>query len=291
MSIQRGNVGWRSKIPLTLSIVCLLMISIAAILAPETMSLGAVLSEQAYATPVDFPPLGADSRGRPLIEYAMQGSKIIFLPCLISGLLVITFGMIGGILHCLQMPKVLSAVQSVGEVFGALPRMVVLLVVALILPYQWRGLLPLAITWALLCAPNAIDEAGSVAERLGGSRFVEALRAHGFSAFRIYFYHMVWLNLRPVLVRQGSEVMMQVVFLEVSLSYLAMIQEQPSFTHSESTHSWAELLYQGYIGLIIQPIAPHGEPVTTMHILALGLFLIGLVVVGSFSLSRAAEAR
>jgi ABC-type dipeptide/oligopeptide/nickel transport system permease subunit len=291
MSIRRGEIGWRQKIPLILAVMCLVMISVAAMLAPDTMSLGAVLSEQAYATPGDFPPLGADSRGRPLIEYAMQGSQIIFLPCVISGVLVMICGMFGGILYCLQMPKFLSFVQSFGEILGALPRMVVLLVVALILPYQWRGLLPLAITWALLCAPTAIDEAGTVAERLGGSRFVEALRAHGFSAFRIYLYHIVWLNLRPVLVRQGSEVMMQVVFLEISLSYLAMVQDQPSFTHSESMHSWAELLYQGYIGLIIQPIAPHGQPVTTMHILALGLFLIALVVVGSFSLSRAAEAR
>ena len=52
--------------------------------------------------------------------------------------------------------------------------MVVLLVVALILPYQWRGIVTFGDYMALLCAPNAIDEAGTVAERLGGSRFVEA---------------------------------------------------------------------------------------------------------------------
>ena len=219
-----------SKIPLTLSIVCLLMISIAAMMAPETMSLGAVLSEHAYATPIDFPPLGADSRGRPLIEYAMQGSKIIFSS--LSHLWSVGYHFWNDRWYISLSPNAQSIVCSsvCRRNFGALPRMVVLLVVALILPYQWRGLLPLAITWALLCAPNAIDEAGSVAERLGGSRFVEAFTCtYGFSAFRIYFYHIVWLNLRPVLVRQGSEVMMQVVFLEVSLSYLAMIQEQPSF--------------------------------------------------------------
>ena len=73
-----------------------------------------------------------------------------------------------------------------------------------------------------------------------GSRFVVAFSTW-FLRISNLFYHIVWLNLRPVLVRQGSEVMMQVVF-EVSLSYLAMIQE-PSFTHSESTHK-GELLYR-----------------------------------------------
>ena len=90
--------------------------------------------------------------------------------------------------------------------------MVVILVVALLLPMDWRSLMPLAIVWAILCAPGAIDEAGAVGARLGGTRFVEALKAHGFGAWRIYMHHIVVLNLRPVLVRQGAEAMMTVAF-------------------------------------------------------------------------------
>ena len=197
-------------------------------------------------------------------------------------------GMFGGILHCLQMPKFYPSF-SPSERFWCSSKNGRFVGGCFDLTLSMERLLPLAITWALLCAPNAIDEAGTVAEPWGFP--ICKNFGYRFSAFRIYLYHIVYIKSSSVLVRQGSEVMMQVVFLEVSLSYLAMVQDQPSFTHSESTHSWAELLYQGYIGLIIDPIAPHGEPVTTMHILGLGLFLIGLVVIGSFSLSRAAEAR
>ena len=59
------------------------------------------------------------------------------------------------------------------------------------------------IAWALMSAPGAMDEAASC-RSFGGARFVEALKAHGFSAMRIYGYHVTWLNLRAVLVRQGA---------------------------------------------------------------------------------------
>ena len=161
--------------------------------------------------------------------------------------------------------------------------MVVVLVVALVVPETSKGLLPLAVAWALLSAPGAMDEAAAVAERLGGARFVEALRAHGYSAARIYLYHIVALNLRPVVVRQGAETLMQVVFLEIALSYLALAEREPSFTHSDAMMSWADLLNMGYLAMVLD--------VPTGHALVLGLSLVGLVAVLSLSLSRAASAR
>jgi len=91
------------------------------------------------------------------------------------------------------------------------------------------------------------------------------------------------LNLRPVVVRQGAEVMMQVVFLEVALSYLAVLEGLPSFTHLDNLHSWADLLQMGYIALTLD--------VPSMHALLLGLVLIALVALTATSLSKAAEAR
>ena len=107
--------------------------------------------------------------------------------------------------------------------------------------------------------------------------------AHGYSASRIFGYHVVALNLRPVVVRQGAEVMMQVVFLEIALSYLALAEREPSFTHADSMMSWADLLNMGYLSLVLD--------IPTTHALALGLGLVGLVAVMSLSLSRAARAR
>ena len=58
------------------------------------------------------------------------------------------------------------------------------------------------------------------------------------------------LNLRPVLVRQGAEAMMTVAFLEVALSYLAVVEDQSSFTHSDNLRSWADLK-EGYLWLAL----------------------------------------
>lgn len=264
-----------------LALLCLALLLGAALLAPE--HLASPDMDQAYANAAQMPPFGADARGRPLTEYAEQGARVVALPAVLAGFFVMGMGIIGGLLRCVASDKVNGWIQGFSEVVGALPRMVVVLVVALVVPDTARGLLPLALAWAMLSSPGAMDEAASVAGRLGGARFVEALRAHGYSAARIYLYHIVALNLRPVVVRQGAEVTMQVVFLEIALSYLALSQDQPSFTHPDSLMSWADLLNLGYPALVLD--------VPTMHALVLGLVLVGLVTVMTLSVGRAARAR
>ena len=98
-------------------------------------------------------------------------------------------------------------------------------------------------------------------------------------------HHIVTLNLRPVLVRQGAEAMMTVAFLEVALSYLAVVQDQSSFTHSDNLRSWADLLKEGYLWLAIPGMDG------SAHVLFVGLAMLGLVVLTATALSKAAEAR
>jgi len=234
------------------------------------------------APPSEMPPFGADDRGRPLLDYALQGAGVVGIPALVAGLLVALLGITGGLLATVGGGRIEGVVAAAGELVGALPRMMVVLVVALLVPRDARGLMPIALTWALLAAPGAMDEAAAVASRLGGARFVEALRAHGFSRSRILLYHVVGLNLRPVVVRQGAETMMQVVFLEIALSYLAIAERQGSFTHSDDTHSWASLLDLGYKVVLDLP---------SWHALGLGLGLIALVAVTAVTASAAARAR
>lgn len=260
---------------------CLGLLLIAAAMAPVHLSPPDLSA--GYASPAEMPPFGADDRGRPLWEYAAQGARVVALPAVVAGLAVAALGTLGGLVRCVGSESVNTWIQAFSEVMGALPRMVVILVVALVLPADLRGLMPLALAWALLAAPGAMDEAASTAERLGGARFVEALRAHGFSLARIYLVHVVAYNLRPVVVRQGAETMMHVVFLEIALSYLALAESQPSFTHLDSSHSWASLLNMGYTSIVLD--------VPTGHALALGVSLLGLVTLLSVSIGQAARAR
>ena len=257
------------------------LLLVLALIAPEFLS-------EPNLDLVDFgpgsmPPFGADDRGRPLWELAAQGARVVALPSVFAGLLVGLFAAAGGLIRSMDLRWADSIVAAFGEIVGAMPRMVVILIVALLLPRDWRGLFPLAATWAILAAPGAMDEAAAVAERLGGARFVEALRAHGYSSWRIFVVHVISYNLRPVIVRQAAEVTMQVVFLEISLSYLATSTDDPSFTHADSVRSWADILHLGYRALAFE--APF------MHALFLGLGLVALVAGTTIGLGRAARAR
>lgn len=228
-------------------------------------------------------PFGADQLGRSLLQYAQQGASVVIGPAIAAGIFVAVLSVVGGLMRCVGDQRVDAAIQGFGEIVGALPRMVVILVAALLIPSNSRGLLPLALVWAVLAAPGAMDEAAAVAERLGGARFVEALRAHGFSWGRVFLYHIVALNLRPVVVRQGAEVLLQVTFLELGLSYLAVQRDQSSFTHSDSLKSWADLLYMGYTSI--------GLGMPTSHALVLGLALVGLVTLMAKATTTMVRAR
>lgn len=263
------------------ALACFGVLVLAGLIAPEHQS--PPQPDRAYAGPLAMLPFGADQRGRPLLEYALQGARIVMGPSLAAGAAVAGLAIVGGVARCTANAAADTTIQLFGEIVGSLPRMVVLLVVALVLPTGLRGLLPLALTLAILAAPGAMDEAGAVAQRLGGARFVEALRAHGFTWSRIFLYHVVALNLRPVVVRQAAETMMAVGFLELALSYLSLQENQPSLTHPDSLRSWADLLQLGYPSLIL--------PVPTGHALALGLGLAGSLTLIARLATAAARAR
>lgn len=238
---------------------------------------------QRMVGPSEVFPFGTDRDGRPLLVYAQQGARIVALPSLLAGFIVAVLATVAGLSRCAGIGWLDSALQAFQELVGALPRLVVVLVVTMLLPYDWRTLLPISITWAILASPAAMDEAAATAGRLGGARFVEALRAHGFTAARIYLYHVTLLNLRAVIARQAAEVMMQVVFLEIALSYLAESGREASFTHSADTKSWASLLYEGYTWLVAS--LPLG------HAMALGMALVGCVVLTTQAFRMTARAR
>ena len=260
---------------------CFSALVLAGLVAPEHQS--PPQPDRAYAGPLQMLPFGADQRGRPLLEYALQGARIVMGPALAAGATVGGLAVIGGVLRCTASAAADTTIQVFGELVGSLPRMVVLLVVALVLPSGMRGLLPLSLTLAVLAAPGAMDEAAAVAQRLGGARFVEALRAHGFTWPRIFLYHVVALNLRPVVIRQAAETMMAVGFLELALSYLSLQENQPSLTHADNLRSWADLLQLGYPSLVLS--------VPTGHALLLGLGLAGSLTLIARLATAGARAR
>ncbi len=253
---------------------------LAGALAPEFLPVPELGTRM--APPWEAPPLGRDDRGIPLHLMAMQGAGIVAGPALMAAVTTAVCAGLAGWIRCQNLPRLDGAIQAVGEVLGSLPRLVVVLVAALLIPPSFKGLMPVAVVWTVLSLPAAMDEAAVAAARLGGARFVEALRAHGFSQWRIYGIHILGTNLRPILVRQAAEVASQVVFLEIALSYLAVARNEPSFTHRENLASWANLLYLGYTALLGQPL---------LHALVLAISLLAAVVGCAHLFVVAARAR
>ena len=250
---------------------------VGSFFAPEFLSAPDLSAKK--LGPLQAPPFGTDDMGIPYLEYVLQGAQIVTLPAVVSGLIVLLLSMLAGVSRCAAIGWVDVALQAGTEIVGALPRLVVVLVVAVGIPAEWRSMMPIGIAWAILSAPGAMDEAATAAGRLGGTHFVEALRAHGFSAPRVYLYHVLWMNLKSVIVRQAAEVAMQVVFLEIALSYLAQATQEPSFTHADSLHSWAALLYDGFTDLIYAWTGTTEDILTIGNYgtLGLGVFLVAFV--------------
>ena len=91
--------------------------------------------------------------GRPLIEYATQGARIMCTTIIIRWCFGCCIRYVGWVVAMCGLAQLTQTiVQFFGEIVGALPRMVVVLVIALLLPMDWRSLMPLAVVWAVLSA-------------------------------------------------------------------------------------------------------------------------------------------
>lgn len=335
--MTRGNLSQR--LWLGLAVLLFLGLVLAGFMAPETLprpDFGNI-----YAGPLSAPPLGADDRGISLVPRVLQGAQIIIIPAMIAASFLMLLSTMAGLARSAGIAWFDVALTAFSELVGALPRLVVILIIAVAVPAlpaaydalfgtaEGAGvlgglgsalqgilprpsgrpsLLPIALTWAILAAPQAMDEAAVTAGRLGGARFVEALRAHGFSAPRIYLYHIVWLNLRSVVVRQGAEVITQIAFLEIALSYMTASQNLPALTHGDNIHSWASLLYDGYrwwitatpmpseleqTNWVIRPILRFLPELSSPggHILLVGLVVLALVALMAHGFRMAARGR
>ena len=90
----------RRHLYIALASFCFVMLLALAWSAPDLPS--TIDRSQRSLKPWEYWPLGTDMNGRPLIEYASQGARVIAIPSFLAGILVAFFGMMGGLLrHCL----------------------------------------------------------------------------------------------------------------------------------------------------------------------------------------------
>ena len=131
-------------LPAILAICILLLFLTWANDAPENLpEIAEDWEAQAFKLPFEAPPFGNDGRGRPLIDYARQGAAIVVWPAVMAGLLVACFATLGGVLRAVGWSWMDRVVLGFGEVVGSLPRMVVVLIMALMMDRDHVSLMPM----------------------------------------------------------------------------------------------------------------------------------------------------
>ena len=249
---------------------------VMSLLAPENLSMPVCSGfKRCIEGPLQHPPFGTDTRGIPLLEYVMQGAKIVTLPAIISGLLVAFLSTIAGLARCASLTWVDTIIQAVSEIMGALPEIVVVLVIALAIPREWRGLLPIDIAWALMSTPGAMDEAASCAGRLEVRDLLRPSRRMAFRQCEFMGIMSHGLIFEQFWYDKGQRLPCRLYFRNCPVLPSRTIQG-PAFTHSDSTYSWAELLYFGYQSIISGEW--YGED-SLMHAMVVGL---GFIVLTAF---------
>ena len=106
--------------------------------------------------------------------------------------------------------------------------------------------------------------------------FIIASQAHGVGMARILFYHIVWLQCFPEIVRQGLYLFVYVIFVETALSYLQL--ETMSFEAS----SWGKMLNDAKDAMTSQGSYWHAlVPTVAIVFATLGATNLGDVIVGA----------
>ena len=162
-------------------------------------------------------PLGTDGYGRDILMLLMNGVRAFFVPGIVAGVITAVFGAaLGGMSGYFEGP-IKKAILSGLRLLDSLPRLVMLILLCSI---TQPSMLLIATAVGILFVPTLARSVQHKVEALAAEDYILAYRAHGFSAWRIVAYHIIWMICRPVIFRQAAYVFGYVLFIETALSYL-----------------------------------------------------------------------
>lgn len=178
---------------------------------------------------------GTDDQGRDVAMRVFMGINAFFVPGLIAAAITMSLGALAGALAGYARGPLRAAVLYVMQLVDTLPRLVFLILVCTILE---PSMMLIAIVTGLLFIPTVARVIQRRVEALASEDYILAHIAHGFSTTRILLYHILWLQCRPLLIRQGTYVFGYVLFVETALSYLG------DYGVQEPTPSWGNMVAQ-----------------------------------------------
>jgi len=178
---------------------------------------------------------GTDAQGRDVAMRVLKGTEAFFLPGLFAAALATILGALCGAISGYAQGWVRSGVIGTMQLIDTLPRLVYIILVCTILN---PSIYLIAFVSAVLFIPSIATVIRRRVEALGSEDYILAHIAHGFRPVRILLHHILWLQCRPLLIRQATYVFGYVLFVEVALSYLG------DYGVQEPVPSWGNMVAQ-----------------------------------------------
>jgi peptide/nickel transport system permease protein len=179
--------------------------------------------------------LGTDTQGRGVGIRLVKGVEAFFLPGLFAASIATVIGALAGAIAGYARGWVRSTVIGTLQLIDTLPRLVFIILVCTIME---PTIYLIAFFAGLLFIPAIATPIRRRVETLGSEDYILAHIAHGFRPVRILLYHILWLQCRPMLIRQASYVFAYVLFVETALSYLG------DYGVQEPIPSWGNMIAQ-----------------------------------------------
>jgi len=191
--------------------------------------------EQQLLDPSLVHPFGTDGQGRDVLMRVIKGTEAFFLPGLMAVGIALLLGALMGAFSGYAEGWIRSGLLALLQLIDTLPRLVFIILVCTILnPSMYL----IAFVVGILFVPAIAEVIRRKVEALASEDYILAHIAHGFRPSWILLYHILWLQCRPLLIRQGTYLFSYVLFVETALSYLG------DYGVQEPRPSWGNMVAQ-----------------------------------------------
>lgn len=220
----------------------------------------------AFLSPSGSHLLGTDQLGRDLFLRIVHGTEAFYVPGVMACLLAAIGGTVGGGLSAYFGGPFAALFRYVTALLTSLPRFILILLVCSIFD---GGIYLIAFLTGLVYLPQVAETVYRKVLYFRATEFIEAARAHGLSNGRILFYHILYLNCMPPILKHMLYLFGYVILIETSLSYLG------GFGVQEPAPSWGNMLAQAREYLFQGQIVFLTVPAIAISVTILGLVALG----------------
>lgn len=177
--------------------------------------------------------LGTDHLGRSVAWRLVVGAQAFVGPGALAASVALGAGVTLGALSGWVGGLVADALRFTVGVLASLPRLVLVLLAGSIFG---TDLFTLGVAVGVACVPMVAEAVHARLESFRRAEFVLAARAHGVPPWRVLLIHLLWVNARALILRQGLAVFSWFLLVETTLSYVG------GFGVAEPRPSWGNMI-------------------------------------------------